>query len=323
MIKKYLTLVTLSILLTLGATAQTYKLDTFRTEYVALDSFYSIALEVGGVFNWEKRFDLPFVFPYYDSLYTHIICDSGAKCYFEFNLEFDIKLMNFIYEYDNVLDPNNIESDVRYNYITKNGKQALVIQFTKIRLASDESIDEFDSYINFQLWLYDDGVMEVHFGDINLDNSPNYRPGEGFFIITTDGQQINIGPEMGVRHPTEEEDQTWLEGDWNDYLVYNAVGYLTTLPPKGFVIRFSKKLSATINEVEMPLTIFPNPTTDNISIEFVGHIKKTTVKSISGETMMLIEGEHRTIDTNKLNEGMYIIEIHTAQGIMQSKFVKL
>ena len=165
--------------------------------------------------------------------------------------------------------------------------------------------------------------MEVHFGDINLDHSPNYRPGEGFYFTFVDGIEMNSGPEMGVRHPTKEEDQTWLEGDWNNYIVRNGVGYLTTLPPKGFVIRFSKKSSGTNNEVNFPITLYPNPTDDLITINYAGNIKKTIIKSLSGETMMLIEEENRTIKIDKLHKGMYILEIHTSKGIKQSKFVIL
>jgi len=157
-----------------------------------------------------------------------------------------------------------------------------------------------------------------------LDNSPNYRPGEGFYLIFNDGGEMNSDPEIGVRHPIkEEEDQTWLEGDWNNYIVRNGVGYLTTLPPKGFVIRFSKKSSGTINEADIPITVYPNPTTDNISIKYEGYIKKTSIKSLSGETMVLIEEENRTIKIDKLHKGMYILEIHTSKGIKQSKFVIL
>jgi len=322
MAKKYLIFITFSILVPLGATAQTYKLDTLRTEYRDLETYKSIALEVGGVFSWEKKFDLPFVFPYYDSLYTHIYCDNRSLCFFEYNPEYDIKMMTFSYTFDNVLDPNNIKSDVRYNYITKNGKQALVIQYTKIRLNSDASIDEFDSYINFQLWFYEDGVMEVHFGDINLDNSPNYRPGEGFYFTFVDGTEMNSGPEMGVRHPLDEEDQTWLDGDWNDYFVDNAVGYLTTLPPKGFVIRFSKKSSGTNNEVNFPITLYPNPTDDLITINYAGNIKKAIIKSINGQTIKVIEQDPKTINTIMLIEGIYLLEIHTSGGIIHTKFIK-
>ncbi len=309
-------------LFSLLGNAQTYKLDTLRTEYQALETYKSVAIEEEGDFDWEKRFDFPFVFPYYDSLYTHIFCNNNSFCYFEYNPEWDIKLMTFSYQFDNVLDTVNIVSDVRYNYIRKNGKQALVLQYTKNRLASDASIDDYDSYINFQLWFYEDGVMEVHFGDINLDNSPNYRPGEGFYFTFVDGTEMNSGPEMGVRHPLDEEDQTWLEGDWNDYIVRNGVGYLTTLPPKGFVIRFSKKTSSTTDAIDTPVTVYPNPTSDQLTIKYGGNIFKTIIKSISDENIDVLGENIKTLHTDMLHKGMYILEMHTSAGVTQTKFIK-
>lgn len=323
MTKKHLIIIALFLSVCFESNSQTYKLDTLRREYEELETYKSIALDVGGVFNWEKKFDLPFVFPYYDSMYSHIICERSSVCYFEYNPEYDIKLMTFSYDYDNLLDTTNIASDVRYNYVTKNDKQALVIQFTKNRLSSDESIDEYDSFINFQLWFYEDGVMEVHFGDINLDNSPNYRPGEGFYFTFVDGTEMNSGPEMGVRHPLDEDDQTWLEGDWNDYIVRNGVGYLTTLPPKGFVIRFSKKTSSIKDAIDTLVTVYPNPTSDQLTIKYEGNIFKTIVKSIRGNNIMILDQETRIINTNKLPIGMYILEIHTSNGVKQTKFIKL
>jgi hypothetical protein len=302
--------------------AQSYKIDTLRTEYRELETYNSIGIENDGSPSWEKKFDLPFVFPSYDSLYTHIICNNQSVCYFEFNPDFDIKLMAFSYSYDRALDINNIKSDVRYNYLTINNKMALVIQFTKMRLNSDKSVQEFDSYINYQLWFFEDGAMEVHFGDINLDNSPNYRPGEGFYFIFGDGTEMNSGPGMGVTHPTNEEDQTWLEGDWNDYIVRNNVGYLTTLPPTGFVIRFTKKSSSLNDEVNYPIYVYPNPTDELLTINYAGIIKKSIIKSINGENIIVIDQNSKTINTAKLSKGMYFLQIHTSEGVKQTKFIK-
>jgi hypothetical protein len=306
----------------LNGNTQTYKVDTLRSEYKELETYNSIALEMEGDFFWEKRFELPFVFPYYDSLYTHLICDYGSTCYFDFNPEYDIKLMTFSYEFDNVLDPTNIESDVRYNFVNSNGKQALIIQYTKNRLASDKSIADFDSYINFQLWFYEDGVMEVHFGDINLDNSPNYRPGEGFYFLFNDGTEMNSGPEMGVRHPLNEEDQTWLDGDWNNYFVDNAVGYLTTLPPKGFIIRFSKKTSSVAVHPNKHFKVYPNPSSNILSIDFDENIVKARILGIGGDVIQIKDLSEKKIDIQMLNCGIYILELQTAEGIFQAKFIK-
>ena len=51
-------------------------------------------------------------------------------------------------------------------------------------MISDPSVEEFDSHIDMQYWFYEDGTIEIRFGHSNLDNSPVYVPGDGFYRIT-------------------------------------------------------------------------------------------------------------------------------------------
>jgi len=303
--------------------SQSYLIDTLRREYIELDSFNSIAKESLGNKTWSKKFELPFSFPYYDSIYTQIICDYESKCYFEFNPNWDIGLMTFGYQFDNVLDTTNIMSDVRYKVIRHDEKQVLVLQFTKNRLISDQSISQFDSYINYQLRFYETGEIEVHFGDINLDNSPNYRPGEGFYLITQSGQEINFGPEMGIRHPFDEDDQTFLDGDWNDFYVDNGSGFLTTLPPKGFVIKFSNKGTNTNDLHEITSKIFPNPTSSFVNIQSHSEIKMVRIKDLNNQIVISFKTNLNSHNISHIPSGIYVMELFVGTKIEYLKFIKI
>lgn len=322
---KYPNLITLVIVLLIhnSAICQTYKVDTLRTTYKELDTFRSICIEELGQISWKKRFELPFGFPYYDSVYTHIVCEYFSLCYFDYSLDFEIRMLAFGYESDLKLDTFNIESDVRYAYVTKNNLKALVIQFTKNRLISDESVSQYDSYVNFQLWFYEDGVMEIHFGDFNLDNSPNYVPGEGFYLITSDGQKINIGPEMGIKNSQNEEDQTWLDGKWNDFYIDNAVSYLRSIPPKGFVIRFSKKNSSVADVMPHKIKISPNPSHGPFSIDFPYEINSVVLHGVSNNSYNHLVKENDLYDISHLPSGMYILKLHSGNQIFTSKIIKI
>lgn len=322
-VQKRIFLIAVVLLLKIFAKGQTYKIDTLRTEYRELDTFHSIAKETFGNFNWTKRFDLPFGFPYYDSTYSHIICRYISVCYFESSPDFDIRLLSFGYEFDNVLDTVNIDSDVRYAYVTKENVKALVIQFTKTRLISDESVSQYDSYVNFQLWFYENGVMEIHFGDVNLDNSPNYVPGEGFYLITSEGQKINTGPEMGILNSHNEEDDVWLNGNWDHFSVKSLVGYLRSIPPKGFVIRFSKK-SSSVADVKPPkIKINSNPTHGLFSIDFPFEIKSAILCDVSNNSFNHLVKENDLYDISHLPSGMYILKLHSGNQIFTTKIVKI
>ncbi|MBK9151152.1 MAG: T9SS type A sorting domain-containing protein [Saprospiraceae bacterium] len=201
--------------------------------------------------------------------------------------------------------------------------KALVIQFTKNRLISAKSVSQYDSYVNFQLWFYEDGVMEIHFGDFNLDNSPNYVPGEGFYLITSDGQKINIGPEMGIRHPTDEEDQTWINGKWNDFDITTTSGYLRSIPTKGFVIRFSKKNTSVADVMSQMIKISPNPSHGSFFIDFPYEINSAVLYGVSNNSYNHLVKENNFYDISHLPSGMYILKLHSGNQIFTTKIIKI
>lgn len=238
--KPYL-LVFLSCLMMAQTSAQEYdyRILSFQDKYEEIDSFKSILIETRGDQGWSKNFNLPFNFAFYDSIYNHIYCDFTSTCWFENSLDYEIVLMGNGYDFDIVnIDTNNIVSDIRYKFSKKNNLNALVLQYTKVRLISDPSVSEFDSHINFQVWYFENGTMEVRFGSYNLDNSPNYIPGEGFYLLPNNHSPIYYGPEMLIRNAFKENVGLGLDGPYNNYNVDNIGGYLTELPPKGWVIRF-------------------------------------------------------------------------------------
>ena len=61
-----------------------------------------------------------------------------------------------------------------------------------MRLANDTSVATYDSSIQFQHWFYQDGTIEIHFGDINLENSTAFVDGEGFYF--SGGPDVPLGP---------------------------------------------------------------------------------------------------------------------------------
>ncbi len=225
--------------------AQTYSARGFQyTSYIEIENYNSLFKERKGQLYWNKEFLLNFNFPFYDSLYNYIECRYTGLCSFKNEPDFGIRLFTFgyDYEYDRFQDSIKPLSDLRYKLTTKNGLKALVLQYTRLRLISDNTVSQFDSYINMQHWFYEDGSIEVRFGESNLKNCPNYLPGSGFFLIVNNDSLVNIGPEVGLKHPFNPNDQTYMSGEYSNYNITNSFeDYLTTIPPKGWVIRFEKK----------------------------------------------------------------------------------
>ncbi len=135
-----------------------YTVQAQFEEYKELENYNSVALETFGDLYWEKEFDLPFTFPYFDTTLGSFVLNHVGLGLIDGEIDFSLRLLAFGYMFDNVTNPDNIESDVRYKFGKIDGKDYLVVQFTKNRLLSDTSIEEFDSHVNFQYWFFDDGV---------------------------------------------------------------------------------------------------------------------------------------------------------------------
>lgn len=301
-----------------------YKISSFQDKYTEIDSFNSILLETRGNQSWEKKFNLNFSFPFYDSIYNHIICENTSACLFDHSLDYEIVLMGFGYDFDiSEIDTNYIVSDVRYKLEKVNGLRALVIQYTKVRLNSDSSVNEFDSHLNFQVWFFESGSMEVRFGTFNLANSPNYIPGEGFYLIPINHEPINLGPEMIIRNSFKDDVGIGLDGLYDDYIVDNFGGYLTSMPPEGWVIRFERvNKTNNLDYVRDDIKIYPNPTKGIIGIENFDEIIELQIVNIHGISQNFIKNENG-IDIQTFDPGVYILKLTKNTGSYLKKFIKI
>lgn len=315
-------IVTVAILLCKISTAQ-YNVIAFQDRYEEIENYNSIAIETMGWLNWEKEFELSFRFPYFDTTFNSLLINVEGLGILENEIDYSLRLMAFGYMFDNVLDTINIESDVRYKYGEKDGKSYLVIQFTKNRLFSDTSVEEFDSHVNFQYWFFDDGTIELRFGPSNLENSPIYVPGEGFYLITDQGP-IPAGPQLALYHPYDEN----IRLEYNDLdsheayeLNIDGTGSVDWWPPEGWVIRFNNLLiSSNDNQKINRIKCYPNPTSGILHIDTKENISKVEIYNIDGN---ILDVYHNTsIDMSGFPNGFYYIKIFANQSLFNHKIFK-
>jgi hypothetical protein len=295
-----------------------YVVESFQSEYEPLETYKSYFLEYNEVLYWQ-RFDLDFQFPFYDEYYDYIYMSTGVVI-FDDSENFNMWLFDFIYDFDYPDDYYNIESDIHFGHTTYDGKQAFVVEFVKARLANDPSVAEFDSHINLQYRFYEDGRIAVHFGPRNLDNSPSYVPGEGFFLIVQD-TAINLGPNLSIAD-LDGDPYFGVEGTVGNFTTPESLGRITEIPPVGWVVQFKP---ITVNTLESDLTqrysVFPNPAVLFLHIE--GDVNKEDDYEIFNTDGTLVSsgslnGKKR-IDVSMLSHGTYILNIGKNHV---SKFVK-
>lgn len=304
-----------------------YAVETFEQEYTELSEYQSIGTLQGGVSGWNHQINLEFDFPYYDMSYSQLYLDSGAFISFEDEDTFHLSLMEFHYEYDMPFSLDDISSDVRFHTEVRNGMRVLIIQFTKMRLATDESIEEYDSHVNYQFCLYEDGAIEIRFGPSVLENSTVYTPGVGFELNTSIGPMV-LGPRIELIDPLNEEFSiTYDDLDSHEQyeLRFDGQGLVNYFPPEGWVIRFNRDEESAINLMDSdgPL-LYPNPCSDFLQVELLDDIQGVQVFGLTGELLLNQDlSTSQDLDFSILPEGTYLIKVIANDKVYTEKIVKI
>jgi len=311
----------------ISAQSDEYVIESFQDEYIALTDYQSVAKLAFGNPIFEVALPLNFQFPFYGAYYDTIIYNTDAWGSLTNNQDVALLLMDFTrgYAWDWVVDTLNITSDIRFAHVLTNSIQAFVLQYTKMGFFADP-VEEFDPSMNFQLWFFENGIVEVHFGEMNMNGTPVYDPGEGFYCYSTSGgvdMSEVCGPHMGISDPLNEEDAIALSGSWDNYeVVGDQYAVLNTLPPVGWVIRFEPRTLG-LFEPDYQITEFsinPNPAISYIMIPDPGSY--VTICDFSGKVKF--EG---IVTDNKLSvadfpPGMYFVRIASGSGSSIGKFYK-
>lgn len=309
---------------TLVSQSSEYTIESFQGEYNELASYQSIAILTQGDVTWEYEFQLNFPFPFYDSTYTRIFYDNPSWGYFTEDQDAGLQLMYFLaYAIENVEDTSNITSDVRFTHVAINNTNAFVIQFTNVRFFADPFADSLDTYLNYQIWLFENGIIEVHFGEMHMDNNPIYEPGKGFHTYSDEGVDTNFieGPYMGISHPLNEENAIGFHGNISKYAVVGTpYAVLNELPPIGWVIRFKPTFVGIPNLIYKEMSINPNPAYDLIRTPFIN--EEFRILNEVGKELINGYLTKEDIDISNLLPGIYFLHVSSNQGNYIGKFVK-
>ena len=315
----------------LGLFAQSddYLIESFQDEYAELTDYESVALLNQGDPLFFLEFELDFLFPFFGEHYDRINYDADAFGTVTQNEYYSFFLMEFSrgYAWDVVWDSTNIPSDVRYTHVFVNDMQAFVLQYTDMGFFADPDDEDFNPAMNFQIWFFENGIMEVHFGEMNMNGSPIYKPGKGFYCYTSSGgiDTTEIcGPRMGILNPMDESDGIALSGNIENYEVSgNPYSVLNTLPPVGWIIRFKPKALG-IFEPEYQFDEFvinPNPASSFIQIPDIG--SSVSIYNLSGTKMyegIAFEGK---LNISTFPQGIYFVKSLSENGASVGRFIKL
>ena len=311
--------------------SQSYQIYHFQSTYDSLITYNSVNLEMGlageDPYIWEKSFDFGFEFPFYKDTFNNVYIDNNANGYFPGSNEYNLFLFEGLYITGLILDTPYLHSEVRYAYTTINNLDALVIEYHNVYVLPEYVDDREDHFINFQMWFYDNGVIEVHFGNIDLTNCTYYFPGQGFSFDNEDPTGNIYGPWVSINNNDFSESACFFGDHENPEILYDDFdncSVLTSIPPEGFVIQFSPSTISAVEDFHKQVDHKFNVMEHNGIVEISGDLsdyKSCSMYDLMGRKVGYSEESEFSI--NAVHGQVYILLIESELGTETHKlFVK-
>lgn len=208
--------------------------------------------------------------------------------------------------------PNTI---VRYKMEGESGHRIIKVEYKNI---SFEKCDRNNTFVNFQIWLYQSGNIEVHYGPSSLCDSSHRGA---------------AGPYVGLFRSNKDFSSFfnifWLKGSAaNPTTVNNDLPTVDGEPGNGTVYRISTTPTGLQDreiEFEQAGIAFPNPATNSISYTWTG---KQTPKTVSimdhtGRLILTKDADQKNVlDITDLPAGLYLMQVRSQNELQIFRFVK-
>ena len=301
---------------------QNYRVSWGTTSYDTLTDYTSIIYELLPeplLGHEEIEISFGFNFPFFDSYFNSISIDADGYGYFANAPGYNLYM--FTGEYESHLESGlPIYSDWRYMTDTTGVLDILKIEWRNVGIYDDvTSTSPTDHRINFQTWFYENGIIELHFGETDLTNTPFYNNTDGF--IWEDGE--SYGPWIGIAK-NDASEVYYITGTNSDIFVVtseeNADIYYD-IPHLDHYFRFLPDELSGLPPESLPETIaysiYPNPVMNcfifKADHEVSGSYINSGVKifTISGELVKSqnLRNINEQIDISEFPAGIYFVQL--------------
>jgi hypothetical protein len=183
--------------------------------------------------------------------------------------------------------------------------------------ANFENDDDNLDYVNFQLWLFENGdKIEMHYGSSSVVNNDSYFP--------FGGPQIGLFNETGSKG-------IFLGGSpANPTVMNNPQGlvFLTGTPSNGQVYVFTPTTGTGSRKIaDAAVKVSPNPFSSELKIEMTGQQQMSSMKiyDLQGRLLRSVnisEGSACTVNTHDLPAGIYFLQLTNGDKVLHRKIVK-
>jgi hypothetical protein len=296
MMKKILFLSLLLIFASKALLSQNYyRFELDSTSYnrlnnaTVVDSFLADELQ-------DIQIDLGFNFNYYGQSFSKII---SYDAFFYFNPASYEVLMPFYTYYQKKKVASFSGLRFRTDQ-TPNGK-IFKAEIANVDVLGVPPLNDTDS-ISFQMWLYENGTIEVHFGPSVVSAGANGFLPVCFFNNFDESKNVTI---------YEDPNNPSVGFDLPDSLTPIVGG----LPKEGMVYRIipSSINSVNNNLLQSQVKMYPNPSSGVVYIDSKINLEEVKVFTITGKEVLISLNTNK-IDISELPPGMYFVELITPQG---------
>lgn len=205
------------------------------------------------------------------------------------------------------------------------GNRIFKLEWNNVGFFNDNG---FQDFMNFQLWLYEEGsIIEYRYGPNEINN-----PAVSFEGL--EGLQVGLFPLIPAGDGALEEDAYILSGDPTnpEFITLSTINdlddaefiALTGAAPDGTVYRFSPE-ALSLQEVgsnDIDVTVYPNPTSDffNVNTKAVNYDVK--IYNVSGQRITSVSNFDNSYNISTLSRGVYFVKIESPLGVVTKRLVK-
>ncbi len=328
---KTFTITLLCLLSTLQYHAQSafnYKIDTFTSSYDTLVEFNSIPKELVAEMDvpwssWSRTIPLDFTFPFFDTTTKELTLENFSVGIIPGSPDYNLYLFNLfwgVYTKDLKLEDfttsKPLQSDFRYNHVVKNNKKAFVMEYKNVGFDPAYDVEFYSAgRVNFQTWFWENGDIEMKFGEVNLD---------GLFFNGQIPKIIDSTQILLFIRNIDENKIIIVEGSIENFKIATSFNmtngiYLKSLPHKNFVFRFTYMPTAT-NDVVTKQNNKAKLVSTTIEDELYQN-KKYGLYDLNGTVIM--QGKYNGgIDVAHLPKGFYFLKLDDHDKI-SSEIIKV
>lgn len=155
---------------------------------------------------------------------------------------------------------------------------------------------------------------------ISTPNNTNVQLLNMVFVNSTTGYIIG---QSGMLYKTTDAGATWEQMTAGTANALRGIdfnnGKGVAVGDLGTIIYYNSITTATPGLTENNIKVYPNPVKDILNIN--AEVKKITVRDITGKVVLLSETQ-QNINMAHLSKGVYLLQVQTAEGLIEKKVMK-